>query len=79
MLFNWVSFSFVCTSTGNGLEGTALAYFRVNQSPVLGHCTIRPNPELGPGIEMETTYSVFCQEWKDEVCMQLKPCHSTEA
>ena len=53
--------------TVTGTEGTALTYFRVNESPSLGNCDIRPNPEDGPGVEMETVYSIFCQEWKDQV------------
>ncbi|ELU08775.1 hypothetical protein CAPTEDRAFT_217052 [Capitella teleta] len=54
--------------TERGIEGSALTYFKVNSSPSRGGCTIRPKSAKAeePGVEMETVYKVFCQEWRDE-------------
>jgi len=54
----------VCIAcAGSGLRGTALAYFKVNESPSHGDCTIKPEV----GVEMETDFRIFCKAWKDPV------------
>lgn len=44
--------------------GTALGYFKVNESPSLGECSIKPDDE---GIEMQTEFRIYCTEWTDDV------------
>ena len=47
----------------NALSGSALVFFRVNRSPSSGECTINEFE----GIELDTEFFVFCQEWVDRV------------
>jgi len=56
------------------VNGSTQIYFKVNESPNLGACSIRPSgtgsvPE--GGIEMSTDFSVYCEEWTDNVCIKL--------
>ena len=47
------------------MEGSALTYFRMNQSPTIGRCEASPTD--GEGIEMETNFRVSCLSWYDTV------------
>ena len=49
-----------------------MTYFKVNESPRKGACDIRPQF----GIEMETTFTVFCRAWQDEVSFTHSLIHS---
>ena len=50
-----------------GLEGVAKSSFAVNESPVSGRCSIKPQS----GVELDTEFTLFCKEWRDKVCGTL--------
>ncbi|RUS75939.1 hypothetical protein EGW08_016304 [Elysia chlorotica] len=52
----------VTAKSQDGTIGKAMAYFKINQSPRKGRCTIRPRE----GWAMETNFKVFCKGWQDE-------------
>lgn len=58
-----IFFSSTDNDTDKGTYGIAFAHFHINESPYLGSCNIKPLK----GIEMRTSFSAFCYEWKDEV------------
>ena len=45
------------------LTGAAMAYVKVNESPSLGACSLKPDN----GVEMTTMFRVVCMEWWDDV------------
>lgn len=48
---------------GESQEGNVYQYFRVNEAPKWGTCTILP----ARGRELDTFFTTNCQEWEDEV------------
>ncbi|XP_067649227.1 polycystin-1-like protein 1 isoform X2 [Haliotis asinina] len=59
---NWTYVVQVSAKAPDMKASWAEVYFHVNHSPGKGTCTVRPLK----GIEMDTQFSVFCREWKDE-------------
>ncbi|XP_071112058.1 polycystin-1-like protein 1 isoform X2 [Haliotis cracherodii] len=59
---NW-TYVVQVSAKAQGMEASwAEIYFHVNRSPSKGTCSVRPLT----GIEMDTQFTVFCLEWKDE-------------
>ena len=64
--------SVVSLHSVSGQQGTALAYFKVNESPSRGDCTIKPES----GVEMLTDFRIFCKAWQDDVSRRFDFNHN---
>ncbi len=56
----------VCCAV-TGTSGSALMYFRVNESPTMGRCSLTEDDSRAVAIEMRSQLRVFCTDWVDVV------------
>lgn len=54
-----------CAVTGT--SGSALMYFRVNESPTMGRCSLTQDDGQSVAVEMTSQFRVFCTDWVDAV------------